>query len=93
VNFIDTFKPGPVSNISRKTEYIPSSGVRPPELQTTITWEPGWGKLFGRFLNRLLLQRPVVPGNIGEQRDCACHCFILLTSQFRKMLHTNEQYE
>jgi hypothetical protein len=93
VNFTDTFRPGPVSNISRNIVYISTSVDRPPELQTTITWEPAWGKLFGRLLNRLLLQWPVIRGNIGAQRDCACHCFILLTSQVSKILHTNGQYE
>jgi hypothetical protein len=68
-------------------------GVRPPALQTTITWEPAWGKLFGRFLNTLVLQRAVIRGNIPAQRDCACHCFILLTNQVSKILHTNGQYE
>jgi hypothetical protein len=61
VNFTDTFTPGPVSDIQKTFEPV---GVH---VKTTISWKPAWGKLFGRFLNRLVINRLVIPGNIGAQ--------------------------
>jgi len=64
MNFTDTFNPGPVSDIKIANRTLEPDGVH---LKTTISWEPAWGKLFGRFLNRLVINRLVIPGNIGAQ--------------------------
>ena len=65
VNFTGTFNPGPVSDIGIANTTFEPDGVN---LKTTISWEPAWGKLFGRFLNRLVVNRLVIPGNIEAQQ-------------------------